>query len=185
MTEKTSLRVAIPVTAAQLAVIARQVPAGFFAPATGNHYDGTFLQLRPEDAATVNAMDINALPPALAADDKIAELRAACEAQILTGFTSSALGTARQYPGDVVSQRNLLAAVAASTLPGLPANWTTAFWCADNGAWSLAAHTAAQIQKVLLDGQEATAAAIGKLNTLSTAVRATSTPAAIAATSWA
>jgi hypothetical protein len=78
---------------------------------------------------------------------KAAEIEAACQAQILAGFDSSALGEPHHYPAKLTDQQNLSASVLASLLPGLPADWTTPFWCAgEAGAWAYLPHTAAQIQ---------------------------------------
>jgi glycerol uptake facilitator-like aquaporin len=82
---------------------------------------------------------------------KLAELSLACKAQLLGGFTSSALGSAHAYPSNDDDQRNLQsAAIAAQTAP---AGWTTPLWCASGTpeAWAFETHTAAQVLQVNAD----------------------------------
>ncbi|HLY52551.1 MAG TPA: hypothetical protein VKQ31_06040 [Steroidobacteraceae bacterium] len=95
---------------------------------------------------------------------KIAALRAACQQQIQAGYASAALGAPHAYPATEVDQRNMTAAIAASLLPGLPADWTTPFWCADaGGTWAMRDHTAAEIQQAAADGRYAVIGAQRKL----------------------
>lgn len=142
------------------------------------------------DSATGNAVKIDALgaphanlvstyspsPAKLLSDaqtDKLAALSAACSAQIYAGFVSSALGAAYNYPAKDKDQSNLVASVTASLVPGIPAGWTTSFWCADAaGVWSFRAHTVAQIQKAGLDGKAAIETALMKNGTLAAQVMA-------------
>ena len=72
---------------------------------------------------------------------KTADLSASCSSAIRGGFTSSALGSAQTYPSAETDQRNL---AQAALVGGY-------LWCSTSGAWSLAAHTAAQAQAVLAD----------------------------------
>jgi hypothetical protein len=94
---------------------------------------------------------------ALAAAKVAAKLRvtAGCGGQIVSGFTSSALGAAFTYPSDATSQTNLAGSVVASLLPsGQVVGWTTPLMCRDAlGVWARRAHTAAQIQQAGLDGK--------------------------------
>ncbi|CAE6814504.1 hypothetical protein R69746_05772 [Paraburkholderia aspalathi] len=116
---------------------------------------------------------------------KLDELAAACQAVIYAGFVSSALGTPYTYPAKDTDQQNLSASVLASLLPNLPAQWTTAFWCADaNANWSLATHTAAQIQQVGMDGMSAISNAIAKKARLEQQVAAAATVEAVRAVVW-
>ncbi len=79
-------------------------------------------------------------------------LRASCVSAIVSGFVSSALGSAYTYPSTLTDQHNLSSSVVASLLPNLPSTWTTPFWCQDSaGTWAMVQHTAAQIQQVGLD----------------------------------
>jgi len=86
--------------------------------------------------------------------DKVAELSAACQAQIYAGFESSALGVAHHYPALDKDQQNLTASVLDSTVPGLPEGWQTPFWCELEGVWAFRMHSAEQIQTVGRDGKQ-------------------------------
>lgn len=99
------------------------------------------------DVISVALMTCTQLPasPTDVAAAKIAALSTACEAAIVSGFTSTALGTSHTYQSDRDDQLNLIGAVsAAADIP---------FKCADEtGAWDYRLHTAAQIRQVLSDG---------------------------------
>ncbi|HKX10012.1 MAG TPA: hypothetical protein VJN67_17565 [Stellaceae bacterium] len=98
---------------------------------------------------------------------KAAALRAACQQEIRDGYTSAALGVCHAYPASEVDQRNMIAAVTASLLPDLPADWSTPFWCADPaGDWAMRDHTAAEIQRAAAHGRAAVVAAQTKLAAL-------------------
>lgn len=102
---------------------------------------------------------------------KTIELRGKCQAEIVGGFTSDALGALHTYPSTETDQRNLLGSVLAAILPGLPSDWTTPFWCADaDGNWSFTDHTATQIQRVGTDAKAAVVDAQLKLDRLSAAL---------------
>ena len=116
---------------------------------------------------------------------KLAELEAACVAQILAGYTSAALGAPHTYPAKDADQRNMTASVTASLLPGLAADWTAPFWCADaDGTWAMQPHTAAQIQQAGADGYAAILAARVKLAGLNARVATATTPDDLAALTW-
>ncbi len=84
-----------------------------------------------------------------ARESAVNAVNSACQAQIIGGFTSSALGDARTYPSTDVDQRNLLSAAMASQ--GQDSPWATLLWCESGGVWSFASHTAAQVQQVNAD----------------------------------
>jgi len=112
-------------------------------------------------------------------------LTAACAAAVTGGYTSAALGSVHTYPSDATSQTNMIGRVLQSLLPGLPATWTTTFWCADStGAWSFANHTAAQIQQAGNDGASWVAACQTQLAALNAQVAAATTVAAVQAVVW-
>lgn len=123
---------------------------------------------------------------------KIVALRGAAAVYMTGGFVSSALGAEHTYPSqntpDHPDQQNLAASVLASMLPGLPADWTTPFWCAVNPAdpasWSLTPHTGAQIQKVGIDAKAFIVAAQQKLDNLVAVVNSASAAADINAVTW-
>lgn len=116
---------------------------------------------------------------------QVANLSAACQAQIYAGFQSSALGAVHTYPAKDKDQTNLSGSVVASLLPGLSSTWSTPFWCEDaSGNWSFAPHTAAQIQQVGADGKAAILAALEKNATLSAQVMAAASVAEVQAVVW-
>lgn len=87
-------------------------------------------------------------------NNQIAAVHASCMDDILSGFSSVALGLPHTYPSrqglmsdgkNYYDQTNLIGAVAS----GLP---IITFWCADSsGTWVLVDHTAEQIKQVLAD----------------------------------
>jgi hypothetical protein len=84
-----------------------------------------------------------------------AVLDSTCANLIVSGFTSSALGSPYTYPSKPTDQQNLLASYVLSLQSGLPAGWTTPFWCADaNMNWAWVPHTATQIQQAGQDGMK-------------------------------
>ena len=116
---------------------------------------------------------------------QIATLTSACQAAILGGFTSSALGAPHTYPMTIKDQVNLSGSVTASLMPGLPTGWTTPFWVADaSGNWSMAQHTATQIQQAGADGKAWVVTCQEKLVTLTAQVIAATTVAAVQAIVW-
>jgi hypothetical protein len=145
-------------------------------------------------------IDINGVPTTVADDDprlplaptfgeiqtdQITALTAACAAEIIGGYTSSALGSVHTYPAKPTDQINMLGSVTASLLPGISNDWTTPFWCADDkGVWSFQMHTAVQIQQAGADGKTAVATAQTKLATLSAEVMAATTADAVNAIVW-
>ena len=116
---------------------------------------------------------------------KAAALRAACQQKIREGYGSMALGAPHAYPATEVDQRNMAAAVTASLLLGLPADWTTPFWCADAaGTWAMRDHTATQIQRAAADGRNAVVSAQRKLAALLAQVSAAASRADLDAIEW-
>ena len=114
-----------------------------------------------------------------------AALKASCDAAIVGGYSSTALGAAHTYPSTQTDQINMLGSVSASVLPGLPATWTTVFWCADStGAWAMRPHTAAQIQQAGSDGKAWVTTCQVKLATLVGEVMAATTPVAVLEVVW-
>lgn len=117
--------------------------------------------------------------------ERVADLRRACEAQIVSGFKSSALGKAYTYPSDVTAQLNLMGSVTDSLMPNLPSDWSTPFWvCDDEGNWTWGLHTSDQIQQAGRDGKAAVVAAQAKLAELTAAVDAAKTKKAVEAIAW-
>ena len=85
---------------------------------------------------------------------RIELLNISCSTEIVSGFTSSALGAVHTYPSTVIDQNNMAVNVLSSLYPSLPEEWTTPQLCADsNGVWQYRMHMAAQIQQVGSDGK--------------------------------
>lgn len=115
-------------------------------------------------------------------------IRTACQSQIISGFSSAALGTPYSYPSNLVDQQNLSANVLSSTLPSASVSgWTTEQLCADGSTppvWAYRAHTQAQIQQVGLDAKAAIMACLLKNATLQSQIAAATTVAGVQAVVW-
>lgn len=184
-----------------------------FSASKNSFYDPAFTSVFPADAVDVAAATYTTIQAEISAGNVLssdssgnpitvdpktlvtvaqaqatqsAALSASCASAIVSGFSSSALGSAHTYPSQPNDQSNLIGAATASQSPTLPAGWTCNFWCADStGAWALRAHTAAQIQQVLADGVAAREALSTKLAALVAQVEAATTVAAVQSIVWA
>lgn len=90
-------------------------------------------------------------PPAVVdvATARIAALSSDCEAAIVGGFSSAALGTPHTYQSDRDDQTNLLGSHATATATGQ----SVPHKCQDAaGTWAYRLHTPAQMTQVLADG---------------------------------
>ena len=122
---------------------------------------------------------------AAAKEIKAAVISMACKAHILAGFASTALGAEHHYPAKTTDQQNLASSVLASLLPGLPADWTTPFWCADSaGEWAFRPHTAGEIHQVGQDAKTAILWAMAKNELLQAAIAAATTLDELEAITW-
>lgn len=101
-------------------------------------------------------------------------LSVACQAEILAGFSSSALGSAYNYPSDNVTQRNIAMAVISGG----------SLWCETGSTWAFETHTAAQAAQVQKDLWAMIQAAQAKYSTLLAEVDAATTVAAVQAIVW-
>lgn len=120
----------------------------------------------------------------VARSDKSTLISNDCKADILSGFTSAALGSDHHYPAKFTDQQNLASSVLASLLP-IPADWTTPFWCADtSGVWAFRLHTASQIQQVGQDAKAAILAAMGKNEVLQAQIVAATSIESLDAIEW-
>ncbi len=129
------------------------------------------------------ASEADLLPAAAAT--RLAAITDACNATILEGFASKALGPEHRYPAKLTDQSNLQASVLASLFPGLAEDWTTPFWCQDAaGSWAYRPHTAAQIQQVGSDGKDAINACIAQKIQLEEQLAKTKTLAEVEAITW-
>lgn len=116
---------------------------------------------------------------------KITDLTAACQATILGGFTSAALGAPHQYPSQFTDQINLMGSVTESLLPDVPEGWVTPFWCADEGGvWLMRLHSAEQIRQAGRDGKAHVLACQQVLDALVLDAGAAETAQAIADIVW-
>jgi hypothetical protein len=151
---------------------------------TINEQDGTWT-LGADGSTVTKVLPTTAQLLAAKKTAQAATISATCQAAIVAGFTSSALGTAHTYPSNLVDQQNLAANVLASLLPGLPAGWTTLQMCADsNGVWSYVSHTAAQIQQVGTDAKSTIMALLVRNATAQTNIAAATTVAAVQAVTF-
>lgn len=78
-------------------------------------------------------------------EKRITDISSECEADIVSGFASSALGTQHIYQSDRDDQTNLIGMVAGGT--------EDYFKCFDGTAWGYKMHTATQLKQVLNDGK--------------------------------
>ncbi|QSZ56824.1 hypothetical protein [Rhizobium sp. ZX09] len=127
------------------------------------------------------------VPPTLDAVKaaRVETLRAACEATIIGGFKSSALGDAHTYPSDIKAQINLMGSVTDSIMPELPADWQTPFWVCDvAGVWSWKMHNAGQIQQAGRDGKAHVVECQTLLGELTASVLAATTAGAVTSIRW-
>ncbi|QXZ71880.1 hypothetical protein [Agrobacterium sp. S7/73] len=116
---------------------------------------------------------------------RVEVLRAACEATIIGGFASSALGNPHTYPSDIKAQINLMGSVTDSLMPDLPADWATPFWVCDAvGAWAWKMHNAAQIQQAGRNGKAHVVKCQTLLGELTMHVLAATTAEAVASIVW-
>lgn len=116
---------------------------------------------------------------------QLAAISAACQAAILKGFVSSALGTPHTYPMDMTSQSNLQAAVIRCGLSNPPPPATIDFMCADvNGVWARRPHTPQQIVAAALDGMNYVQAMLAKNDQYAAQINAATTVANVQAVIW-
>lgn len=116
---------------------------------------------------------------------KVEQLKAACQASILAGFTSDALGDLHLYPAKPLDQANLVASVTAALLSDGIEGWETPFWCQDEaGAWAFVLHTSSQIKQVGLAGKASILAALSKNELLASQALAATTSEELDAVEW-
>ncbi|RFB91756.1 hypothetical protein B5K08_15770 [Rhizobium leguminosarum bv. trifolii] len=142
----------------------------------------------PNEIASQISTTLHDLPAIVLASAKskaIAILTDACAAAIVSGYTSSALGSEHQYPSKVTDQINMMGSVTDSLLPEQPADWSTPFWCADEtGAWAFRLHTATQIQAAGVAGKAHILQCQTILGQLSAQVMAAASAEAVEAIVW-
>lgn len=103
----------------------------------------------------------------------VQQLNIACQAHIVGGFVSNALGADHTYPCHEHDQRNLNGVVTESLLNDADANWEAPFWCADaNDVWDRRVHGHDQIRSVGVDAAAHVRAAQDKLKQLTDQINA-------------
>ncbi|MHB8372205.1 MAG: DUF4376 domain-containing protein [Thermoplasmataceae archaeon] len=128
----------------------------------------------PSAWQVVNGALVESLPAAQSTQKAL--LTAGCQAAIVGGFTSSALGSVYSYPSDTISQSNQNS--AASSLSG------GKLWCASGGVWALIAHTQAQAQDVVASLVAWVNSCQEKRATLQGQVNAATSVSAVQAITW-
>ncbi|WP_244135841.1 hypothetical protein [Burkholderia vietnamiensis] len=103
-------------------------------------------------------------------------LTAACAASIVSGFSSSALGSAYSYPSAPTDQANqtTLAQCASGGM----------LWCAAGGVWSFKQHTQAQVQAVVSSFSAWLNKCQQQLVALTSQVSAATTVSAVESIAW-
>jgi len=112
---------------------------------------------------------------------KISEINTLCGKAIISGFTSSALGSAHTYQSEQTDQLNLVGAVTAGTDDYFKCGVTDAN---GNITWNYELHTIAQLHQVLADGKVYKLALLEKANTLKVQVANATNIADIEAIVW-
>ena len=97
---------------------------------------------------------------------KLTSLNTFCEAAIVGGFTSSALGSEHTYQSDRDDQVNLMGLVTAGNDDVLK--------CFDGYTWNWKQHTVSQLKKVFNDGAAFKKEQLIKANTLKAQIEAAS-----------
>lgn len=112
---------------------------------------------------------------------KLIELEALCEAQIVSGFTSSALGSEHWYKSEQIDQLNLIGVVTGGTddyfKSGIKDTQGVITW-----DWVL--HTSAQLKQVLNDGKNVKTTLLQKLTMQKAQVDLATTLAEVEAVVW-
>ncbi len=109
----------------------------------------------------------------------------ACAASITSGQKSNALGSQYTYPTGLSDQLNLAAAVNASLSSGSTQGWTTSLMCADStGKWAFVPHTAAQVQQVSTDVNNAIATLRVRKDALADLINSATTMAVVSSATF-
>lgn len=114
---------------------------------------------------------------------RVAVMASACQAVIVSGFASSALGDLHVYPSQDTDQRNLQSAALAAMVS--PSDWMIPVWCSDGrGKWDLVPHTSAQVQAVNADWVSLRVAAQQKYSQRITLINAAASIAEVEGIAW-
>lgn len=133
----------------------------------------------------VNVFVAPTISLAQAQANQVTLINDACQALIVGGHNSSALGAVYTYPSSLTDQANLNANVVSSLLPDLASGWTTQQICLSSaGVWAYLPHTAAQIQQVGSDVKSAIVALLVKGANYKAQIAACTTVDAVQAVVW-
>jgi hypothetical protein len=154
------------------------------------YFDGTEVKEKPPkpgDAYYWSAADLNWLPlfPEPSLDElkrlKLQELSSACQAHILSGFESSALGDPHRYSSEIEDQANLTQANVLAQITQQPIDYV----CTDgDGIQKARTHTADQLAQVLIDGGKIKQTLIYRFHELRAEVEAAQDPEAVRDITW-
>lgn len=133
----------------------------------------TLLVPAPFDIWSVNEWipDLDAIK-----DEKLRDINDSCEAEIISGFPSSALGSEFLYQSDRDDQINLMGLVTSGADDLLK--------CDDGSLVDWRAHTIAQLTQVFEDGASFKKAALIKAQTLKNQVEGATDVASVEAVTW-
>ena len=112
---------------------------------------------------------------------KISEINGKCKQEIISGFTSSALGSEHIYESEQTDQLNLIGVVTAGQDDYFKCGVTDAN---GNVTWNYELHTIAQLQQVLVDGKTHKQGLLQKANTLKAQVTGATTIKDVEAIEW-
>ncbi len=116
---------------------------------------------------------------------RVLDIRRDCEAAIVGGFSSPALGDPHTYPSNTTAQLNLMGSVTDSLIPNLADDWQTPFWVCDaSGDWAYKMHSAAQIQQAGRAGKAHVVNCQTTLESLTVAVLAAETAEEVVGLAW-
>lgn len=116
---------------------------------------------------------------------RLIEVNEACSKEIVSGFTSPALGANYTYPSKSTDQANLQARTLAALINATTKGWKTQFWCADAaGVWAYRDHTSAQMQEVGQAGDAWIGSCIAKKIVKEALITAATTAEAALAITW-
>jgi len=115
-------------------------------------------------------------------EQKINEINKVAEKKIVSGFTSSALGSPHLYQSEPIDQLNLLGVVQTAQLT----NENQLFKCSpDNGkTWEYKEHTPEQLVQVLKNGKETKISILLKANELKEKVKHATSAEEIQQITW-
>ena len=114
-------------------------------------------------------------------ETKRIEINTLCGAEIVEGFSSSALGASYKYQSEETDQLNLIGVVAG----GINNSFKCGVLNANNVmVWSYKMHTAAQLKQVLNDSNGVKQTLLQKANTLKAQITPATTLADVDAVAW-